>query len=391
MTAVDEQTETGTGTIVEEPLRVDGWELTWPIWHMLSLGEKKEIAARRGLTVGAFEEEIYLQRATELSTRQEEEAHRYISANLFANQGEGEGEGGAVASSGEIVDHEHSEDDGSEEDDEEEEVLDALPKVNLDETIGSSGYQMNEVRLSVEQIEAGHGGHIMLLPDEILYRLMGFMDMDSFGVCACVSPFWKHFTVGEMAFKFLCERVYLKQSKKKVLNVERWNSYRNMFINRPRVRLNGIYILKYKQIKRIQRDMWTEIPMGVVLEQIHYRYLCFQENGNVLYALSASPPYEMIPRFVKMKRTNHSDKQAVVGKYEVSKFGVRVWTSHKWSDISLDLIIVRTGLIPGSANFTELTLVRHRLAVDGNFNGEDVVEFDVPTDRNFKFFRVWDL
>jgi len=211
MTAVDEQTETGTGTIVEEPLRVDGWELTWPIWHMLSLGEKKEIAARRGLTVGAFEEEIYLQRATELSTRQEEEAHRYISANLFANQGEGEGEGGAVASSGEIVDHEHSEDDGSEEDDEEEEVLDALPKVNLDETIGSSGYQMNEVRLSVEQIEAGHGGHIMLLPDEILYRLMGFMDMDSFGVCACVSPFWKHFTVGEMAFKFLCERVYLKQ------------------------------------------------------------------------------------------------------------------------------------------------------------------------------------
>ena len=63
----------------------------------------------------------------------------------------------------------------------------------------------------------------------------------------------------------------------------------------------------------------------------------------------------------------------------------------KWSDISLDLIIVRTGLIPGSANFTELTLVRHRLAVNGNFNGEDVVEFDVPTDRNFKFFRVWDL
>jgi len=207
MTAVDEQKE--TETVVEEPLRVDGWELTWPIWHMLSLGEKKEIAARRGLTVGAFEEEIYLQRATELSTRQEEEAHRYISANLFANQGEGEGE--AIASTGEIIDHEHSEDDESLEDEEEEEVLDALSKVNLDETISSSDYQSNEFRLSVEQIEAGHGGHIMLLPDEILYRIMGFMDMDSFGFCACVSPFWKHFTVGEMAFKFLCERVYLKQ------------------------------------------------------------------------------------------------------------------------------------------------------------------------------------
>ena len=35
----------------------EGWELTWPIWHMLPRDERKELANRHGYkTIGEFEE-----------------------------------------------------------------------------------------------------------------------------------------------------------------------------------------------------------------------------------------------------------------------------------------------------------------------------------------------
>mmetsp|Transcript_6141 Transcript_6141/g.8939 ORF Transcript_6141/g.8939 Transcript_6141/m.8939 type:complete len:367 (+) Transcript_6141:177-1277(+) len=356
---------------LEEPFRVDGWELTWPIWHMLGISEKKDIAARRNMTIGEFEEYMSLQRATELSVEQGGEdgysSHRYVSASLFTE--------------------EKSDEEGKGTEEEEEEVDDVARR--KEEEYNAALEEGCADRPSREEMMNGHGGMVMQLPDEILYRLMSYIDVDSYGICGMVSPHWKFFTSSEMAFKLLCERCYLKQSKRKILNLERWLSYKNMFINRPRVRLNGVYVLKYRWVKRIQRDMWTEIPEGAILEQVYYRYLSFQENGTVFYALTAAPPYEMIPRFIKMKRFATADKQAVVGNYEVSKYNIKVWTSHKWSDISLELELLAKS--PGSrSNFCEMKLVRHRLSPSGNFECDDVVEFDVP-EKHFRFVRVWKL
>ena len=369
--------------IIEEPLHVGEWQLTWPIWHLLSLAEKEEIAARRGLSVGAFEEEINLQRATELSVENDGELHRYVSTFRVT---------GPMASATTIMidegkervdNHVTSSDDEEEEYDEDDQCTDS----NVYNRTSSS-----VIRPSFEDIEEGHGGQMCLLPDEILFRIMHFIDVDAFGVMAMVSPHWKFFTTSENSFKLLCERSYLNQSKKKVLNLQRWKTYRNMFLNRPRVRLNGMYVLKYKQIKQIQRDMWTEIPMGAILEQVYYRYLCFQENGYVLYALTASPPYDMIPRFARMKRTQQIDKQAVIGRYEISKHDIRVWSSHKWSDVSLDLKILSYSPYRQAPNFTELRLVRHRISQSGDFDhSNDVVELEVPSEAIFRFVRVWNL
>jgi len=45
------------------------WELTWPIWHMLSRDERKAIAIRHGMkTIGEFEEYMSLHKAEEVSS-----------------------------------------------------------------------------------------------------------------------------------------------------------------------------------------------------------------------------------------------------------------------------------------------------------------------------------
>jgi hypothetical protein len=76
-----------------------------------------------------------------------------------------------------------------------------------------------------------------------------------------VSPHLRYVTRTEHVYQRLCERLYLQQSVKRQLQVHNFrNSYRYMLETRPRVRVNGgLYVMQHKRVKRIQRDMWTEV------------------------------------------------------------------------------------------------------------------------------------
>ena len=49
-------------------------------------------------------------------------------------------------------------------------------------------------------------------------------------------------------------------------------------------------MLRYQKVRKIERDMWTEIPVGAILESVYYRYLYFFEDGRVMYALTHATP-----------------------------------------------------------------------------------------------------
>jgi hypothetical protein len=64
-----------------------------------------------------------------------------------------------------------------------------------------------------------------------------------------------------------CERIYLDQAHAKVLQPARFqSSYVRMLALRPRVRMNGLYVLLSSYIKKPVRDMFTEIKAGTILE-----------------------------------------------------------------------------------------------------------------------------
>ena len=111
------------------------------------------------------------------------------------------------------------------------------------------------------------GGKILVLPDELLHKVFAWLPVDAYATLALVSPHWKAFTRTEAVYKRLCERLYLNQSKRRALHVSRFeNSCRTMLEKRPRVRAGGgAYVLKYTQVKKIQRDMWTEVSDNNVL------------------------------------------------------------------------------------------------------------------------------
>jgi F-box protein 9 len=260
------------------PIYVDSkqsWELTWPIWHMLPRSERKIIARQYGYnTIGDFEEFMSLNRA--LSQDSSEVAmHTPTLSHTHNNH----------------VNHsstmEHA-------------VLTPLnipPPQNMESLSDdegdntSGGDKHNELESKedlIDDLESSsltisrqqalvNGGRILMLPDDVLmYRILAYLDIDYFAVCALVSPHWKSFTRTEAVYREICHRCYLQQSKRKELHVVRFgNSYRNMLYMRPRVAYCGLYVLKFSQIKKIQRDMWTEVSKMLYSSLSHHtRELC---------------------------------------------------------------------------------------------------------------------
>jgi F-box protein 9 len=129
--------------------------------------------------------------------------------------------------------------------------------------------------------------------------------------------------------------------------------------------------------------------MGAILESVYYRYLYFQEDGRVLYALTTSPPHEMFRRFLKMCLYKGGeagkDKDAVWGTYQVSKDNVTISARQPWQHVQLELTIQPYTM---HGKFGYLSFDRHMTSSSGSFDdgSPDRVMYDLTGDP-FKFVR----
>ena len=134
-------------------------------------------------------------------------------------------------------------------------------------------------------------------------------------------------------------------------------------------------------MKQIQRDMWCEIPIGAILESVYYRYVYFQEDGRVLYALTNAAPHEMVRRFLKVLRHNDPDRAIVWGTFQVQGKHVVVTAKQEWQYVKLELTI-----LPEShwGRFGALIFDRHLTSSSGNFDEyawpNDIHVFQVPSE-----------
>lgn len=385
-------TKSADGGTILQPIYIptasgnDTWELTWPIWHLLPAHERKDIALKNGFrTIGDFEEEVILSRALNEEDRNGNE----ISSYKTTQQGSTvmRQQNGRSRDTSSDRKQEEEEDDDDDADDDDSVVATSDNNQIVEDAVDSEEKDKN--------VKAG--GYILLLPDElVLYHIFPYLSTEYFAACALVSPHWKGFTRSELAYKELCKRSYLNQSKRKALHVARFGgSYRTMLEKRFRVKTGcGLYILKCTKIKKIQRDMWTEIPIGAILESTYYRYLTFYEDGKVLYSLTSKPPHEAIPIFVKIQAGHPTTHSTVFGHYEIQKDMVTVKIQHPWHHVKLVLRILENGA-PGAAEgrFWALQFVKHQSSASNNFDeywSRDLVEYEVPPNP-FLFVRNWKL
>jgi len=239
-------------------LREDSdWHLTWPIWHMLPRQERKELAQKHGYkTIGEFEEFMSLQQAVGDSSSSASMIRSYENHLLYNSSSNN-------SRSADQTDHKDKED--------RKPAAKTVVTDDEDDDNDSNSHLEQDMRIEQEQAAAAdklptqewlqRGGAILVIPEETLHKIFAWLPVDTYATLALVSPHWKSFTRTEAVYKRLCERLYLNQSERKQLHVGRFqNSYRTMLERRPRVRAGGgVYILKYAKVKKIERNMWTDV------------------------------------------------------------------------------------------------------------------------------------
>ncbi|KAL3773630.1 hypothetical protein ACHAWO_012483 [Cyclotella atomus] len=420
---------------VESATSGDKWQLSWPIWHMLPRNERRAIAAKHGYkTIGDFEEYMSLARAVDESEGRVQERSGIITLPAIHDVEHEDVEyiGRTPERTAQISINGASDGlqntewhppfanpfaDGADDD---SSISSADDRNNLADQTTT---QNEEVDLEIHLENIKLGGLPCQLPDEILHKCFSYLPVDNHASLALVSPHWSRFTRCETLYKALCERVYLNQSKRKQLHVSRFGSYRNMLELRPRVRTGGgVYVLKYQEVRKIQRDMWTEIPLGAVLESVYFRYLYFFEDGRVMYALTHAGPHEMIPRFRRMLIHGYGskDKWGVWGQYQLrcvlfillaclnaaiqtSSLGntkyrkdeIIVKVSHEWTDVCFKMRVIPSNKVlcydsGDRGMYTTLHLEKHMSSSMGDFDEErspDLVDHDIPTTSYFRFLR----
>ena len=380
------------------------WELTWPIWHLLPKNERRKIATQYGMkTIGEFEEYMSLTRAVDES----EGAIGVMRSGVIVSSAADLRDVADVSNndaSNQVSNNQQSDwhspfiGEGDDDDDDDESSVSSLEGVVSGQEVELSIDDFDYIDLESNYLEIlERGGLPCTLPDEILSKCFAFLPIDDHANLALVSPHWKKFTRCEELYKTLCMRIYLNQSKRKVLHVNKFgNSYRRMLELRPRVRTGGLYVLQYKEVKKIQRDMWTEIPVGAVLESVYYRYLYFFEDGRVMYALTHAHPMEMIPRFHNMiiRGYGSKDKWGVWGKYQIKKDIVRIWASQSWHDVCFQMRVIPSNkelhYESGDKGVcTSMLFEKHMSSALGNFEDDsrDLVTYEVPQYLYFRFLR----
>ncbi|KAG0637625.1 hypothetical protein HOY80DRAFT_971873 [Tuber brumale] len=173
-------------------------------------------------------------------------------------------------------------------------------------------------------------------------------------------------------------------------------NWRKMFMIRPRVRFNGIYISTCNYVRAGASQSWNT-PVHIVT---YYRYLRFYPNGTVLSLLSTCEPAEVVHGFNKMSLTpahlgglpvssTSWGKYVSKGRWRMDKDGqLDVETEAPMMDkylfrMALKVKAIRSGRRIGGVN---------KLVWEGfwswNIISDDLAEFSLRNDKPFFFSRV---
>ena len=238
------------------------------------------------------------------------------------------------------------------------------------------------------------------LPDEIiLFQILPYLEIDYYSVFSLTCAKFRALTNTENVYQVLCERSYLQQisSHRKSstkddnviarcillmnkIKIKKYNgSFHTMLLQKPRVKTGcGLYVLKKRTVKKIQRDMWTDIPKGTVLETIYYRYLLFKEDGSVMYAVTSSPPHLIAWKFVAAKSKGRlvfekggcgpKGDKVIWGKYLVKRGSVMLSVKQPWHEVRMSLRISEEGDEDATGKFWSMMVEKHTSSKSGNFD-----------------------
>ncbi|XP_050237599.1 F-box protein 7 [Mercurialis annua] len=132
------------------------------------------------------------------------------------------------------------------------------------------------------------------LPDELILEVFLRMNPYDLGRASCVCRKWRYTLRNPVLWRSACLKAWQLSGvveNYKILQSKYESSWRKMWLLRPRVRTDGLYVSRNTYIRTGVRE-WTVInPVHLVC---YYRYMKFLPSGRFLYKTSSHTVKEVV-------------------------------------------------------------------------------------------------
>ncbi|KAJ8615323.1 hypothetical protein MRB53_034695 [Persea americana] len=183
------------------------------------------------------------------------------------------------------------------------------------------------------------------LPDELLYEVFTRMTPYSLGRAACVCRKWRYTIRNPMFWRSACLKTWQMSGaveNYRIVQSRYDGSWRKMWLLRPRLRTDGIYVSRNTYIRVGVAEWKVTNPVHVVC---YFRYIRFLPSGKFLYKNSS----QKVKEVAKFMNSRASKSDCIFGGH------------YTLTDDQVEAAILYPGLRP--------TVLRIRLRVRGTTAG----------------------
>ncbi|KAL7155877.1 hypothetical protein ABFS83_03G105400 [Erythranthe nasuta] len=125
------------------------------------------------------------------------------------------------------------------------------------------------------------------MPDELLSEIFSKMTSYNLGMAACVCRKWRYTIRNPVFWRYACLRAWQLNGvveNYKILQSVYHGSWKQMWLLRPRVRTDGLYVSRNTYIRAGIAEWKISNPVHIVC---YYRYIRFYPSGRFLYKNSS--------------------------------------------------------------------------------------------------------
>eukprot|EP01026_Neomeris_dumetosa_P028858 TRINITY_DN2337_c0_g1_i5.p1 TRINITY_DN2337_c0_g1~~TRINITY_DN2337_c0_g1_i5.p1 ORF type:complete len:305 (+),score=30.97 TRINITY_DN2337_c0_g1_i5:162-1076(+) len=174
------------------------------------------------------------------------------------------------------------------------------------------------------------------LPPEVLRHVLDRLPPYALATLQCVSRYLRTAASQPELWQRACQDAFGEptdtEKMRKHLVKYYGGSWKRMFMERPHVRFEGIYVARNTYIRRGQIEFHVRNPVHLV---VYYRYIRFFPDGRLLYRTSPFPPNKMAQTMLRYPKThikNHDTLMA--GRYRLTGSKLQVAALYSHSDRS---------------------------------------------------------
>ncbi|KAK9720089.1 hypothetical protein K7432_004350 [Basidiobolus ranarum] len=241
---------------------------------------------------------------------------------------------------------------------------------------------MKQMNLSYSPLDPDKAVHIAILPDELvlfLFKNLLLQDIQSIGRLGRSCKKFLMLTRDSAIWKFGCQVFFKDPLDKEMYMLKRYHqSWRQMYIDRPRLRLDGVYISTCYYLRQgSAENVWSQ-PVHMIT---YYRYLRFYNDGTCIKLLSSDEPSRVVKHF----RTGFKAKGFMTGTYKCSEdhVTIEVKDSHRITN-TFFLSLTLKSTTRGKQN--KLSWIEY--CSEDSARNHEITQYSLQHYRSFFFSRV---